>query len=597
MDDEEVYKVMWEGQNLGIFQFEASGISSFVNACQPKNIHDVAMITASYRPGPMAIPGLLSRIAAKIRGDMEDGDFIFPKYSYIFKNAHNELIYQEGFMQLSMDMCGFNQIQADMLREATGKKKIELLKSLKEKFIEGAVKNGEYRKDVEEFWEHLLGFASYSFNASHAYSYGHLTYYTAWLKAHYPVEFYASIISTETDVDQASLYMDDARKRGIQILPPDINESESGFSIANGNIIYGFSAIKGLGNAIIDQFNVLRPFYSFGDFLIKTYLLGLRFNKKAYDALIKSGSLDSFGYKRSVMLANYERFLTDFDPDGSIKKSVSLNKKVINSDVASYIKEFLNKQDEYFVDNSISEFTLFEVLNMEKELLGIHITGNPFDIVLQSASSEGSTFEEIEREVNENGRFAGSIVVAFTANRVIKTKTGKDMCFVEADDSQGNKHSMTAFSEVYNANKLTLRNGMFAECFVTAKHSYKGDGSIDITINSVTDLSSKMEEVSKKISKQREIKEAVIKYEGIPSSVKSKSILSKLNSIVGTPDISTAKGKIYIDFIIRESEYEYYDSLSNIVNTLRIGPYFINEININTIRELNSLPGVTIKTR
>lgn len=479
----------------------------------------------------------------------------------------------------------------------TGKKDLKLLLSLKDKFIEGAVKNGENRHDVEEFWENLIGFASYSFNASHAYSYGHLTYYTAWLKTHYPVEFYASIISTETDLEQKSLYMDDARKRGINILPPDVNESDDDFATTGGNIFYGFSGIKGIGEPTYKQIKDLRPFYSFSDFLFKTYLLGLRFNKKIYDALISCGSLDSFGYKRSSMLANYEKFLMDFDNDGSIKKEVSLNKKKLTPRAIERIKEFSELESQYFDDDSISEFTLLEILNMEKELLGIYITGNPFEIILKAASSEGDTFSHIVEEVTNTGRYVGSIVCNFVANRAIKTKTGTDMCFLEAVDKDGNKHNMTAFSEVYNSNKLLLRNGNYAECFVSAKPSYKRDGTVDITINSVVDLSSKMEEVSKRISKQREIHEAVIKYNGIPTSVKSKSIINKAISIAGNSDISIAKGRIFIDFIIDESNYEYVGIKPTSSNIIRVGPFFINNIDINVIRELNSIQNVTIQTR
>lgn len=120
MDDDAAYKVMWEGQNLGIFQFEGAGISNFVNRCKPKTIHDIAMITAGFRPGPLSIPGFMDQMAARIRGDEDDGDFLFPKYTHIFKSAHNLLIYQEQFMQLAMDMCGFTEIEADKLRKATG---------------------------------------------------------------------------------------------------------------------------------------------------------------------------------------------------------------------------------------------------------------------------------------------------------------------------------------------------------------------------------------------------------------------------------------------------------------------------------------------
>ena len=150
---------------------------------------------------------------------------------------------------------------------------MNLLQSLRSKFVEGAVANGENRKEVEAFWEELLGFASYSFNANHAYSYSHLSYYGAWFKANYPLEFYTAIISTEDDDEQQSIYMDDARKKGIDILPPNINESNTDFNTSDdGNIIFGFSGIKGIGNTVYAQIINLRPFYSPAHMFIKMYL-------------------------------------------------------------------------------------------------------------------------------------------------------------------------------------------------------------------------------------------------------------------------------------------------------------------------------------
>ena len=162
MDDEKAYKIMWDRRNYGIFQFEESGMSSFINKCKPKTIHDIAVCVSTWRPGPMGIHGLVERIIGKISGEIPKTDFMFPKYNYIFENAHNELIFQEGFLRLSMDMCGFTEIEADKLRKAVGKKDSVLLASLRDKFINGAVASGEDKIKVSSFWEELMLFAQYA---------------------------------------------------------------------------------------------------------------------------------------------------------------------------------------------------------------------------------------------------------------------------------------------------------------------------------------------------------------------------------------------------------------------------------------------------
>lgn len=162
MDDEKAYKIMWDRRNYGIFQFEESGMSSFINKCKPKTIHDIAVCVSTWRPGPMSVTGLVERIIGKISGEIPKTDFMFPKYNYIFENAHNEIIFQEGFIKLSMDMCGFTEIEADKLRKAVGKKDAALLASLRDKFISGAVASGEDEKKVSSFWEELMLFAQYA---------------------------------------------------------------------------------------------------------------------------------------------------------------------------------------------------------------------------------------------------------------------------------------------------------------------------------------------------------------------------------------------------------------------------------------------------
>lgn len=474
---------------------------------------------------------------------------------------------------------------------------MNLLQSLRSKFVEGAVANGENRKEVEAFWEELLGFASYSFNASHAYSYSHLSYYGAWFKANYPLEFYTAIISTEDDDEQQSIYMDDARKKDIDILPPNINESNTDFNTSDdGNIIFGFSGIKGIGNTVYDQIINLRPFYSPAHMFIKMYLDGLRINKKIFDALIKSGAMDCFGYKRSCLLAHYERLLLDFDPDKSVRKNYKTGTTEEKKEVLERIREFESLSDTYFTDPSINEFNLLEILDMEKELLGIHITGNPFDLVMGTVDVRNSVKEDIERHIEARGIFNGHVVVQVSSARHIKTRTGSNMCFLEAVDKNGSSLSLTAFSDVYDANKDNFKAGEFLLCLVSSKPSYKNDGTIDNVIRSVMDLSGPMKEASHKVSKRNKIKEVILSFDGIPNSMRVKGIINKVNAICGEADISTATARVYMQIRCNNSMSEYSDGQpGNMI--MNVGPWIMNEITIDNIRGFNSLPNVIVKTR
>lgn len=464
------------------------------------------------------------------------------------------------------------------------KKDAALLETLHSKFVSGAVKSGEDERLVEQFWADLMEFARYAFNASHAYSYGHLTYYTAWLKTHYPTEFYASLISNEEDPEKHKIYMEDARKNGINILPPDINISDIGFTAKYSDIVYGFSGIKGVGDSVYSHFTSLRPFTSVADFLIRTYLNVPRINKRIYDAIIRCGALDSFGFKRSVLIANYEKFLADFD-SGSLKKEYAANKKIMSDELKERIREFNSKEDEYFSDDTIPEYNLLEILSMEEEILGVHISGNPFDLVLNSVKDRHYTAEEVIEAVENTGRFNGQMVIKINAIKEHTTKKGSKMAFISAVDYKGGEVNSTMFGDAYGKVKDILTVGGMYACYINSKHSYKGDGSIDFTINGIVDLTADMVKASEKMIKTKSIKEAILKHKGLPGAVRTKSIFNKFNSIIGECDISLATGSVYFDFELEGN------------TKVRVGPYYTEKIDVDMLRKFNSLPDIIVETR
>ena len=263
----------------------------------------------------MGIPGCLSNYIKACNGEI-NSSFIFPEYNHIFADTYGMLIYQEQLSRLSMEMCGFSGPKSDELRKAVSKKNRDDLLKLRDDFINGAVNKGYDRDKVSKMFDDMEEFSRYCFNLSHAISYSHLTYYTAYLKTNYPSEFFAACISLEDDPDQKSKYIDDARFNGLNVLPPDINFSSNGFTISqDGSILFGFNGIKGLGPSVVKKIMDIRPFTSFSDFLIKS-IINKSANKKTIEALINTGSLDCFGIKHSSMEQSFEKFILDFTNNG-----------------------------------------------------------------------------------------------------------------------------------------------------------------------------------------------------------------------------------------------------------------------------------------
>gem|GEM_PF-1515154 len=492
-------------------------------------------------------------------------------------------------MRLSKEMCGFSDIKADVLRKAVGKKDAAKLASLREDFINGAVANGEDKKEVAQFWEELLEFARYAFNASHAYSYGHLTYYTAWLKANYPEEFYCSIITCETDPPMKKTYMEDAVSKGINILPPDLNESVGTFGLnRNNDIIYGLSGIRGIGDGAVSKLIELRPYSSFGDFLLRTYLLTTNINKKVCDSLILSGAVDSFGYKRSVLIRSYSKFILDFDPKGVLKKECRAA-KALTPEAEERIKEFCKIEHTYFVDPLFKEFTLLEILEAEKDLIGVYISGNPMDVITRDIKDPHHDSAFIENEVAKTGVYYGATVCQVSKVRVITTKTGKPMAFIEAKDIYGRDYALTAFSNVYEPNKDLFAAGKYLQCFISAKPSYRGTG-IDCVINSVLDLTVDTSNSNEEAASTFD--EITINLTGIPSPIRFRTILNKIRDNKSEGDNNT---KVFITMANFEPEVSPGVKINK--TTIRFGPFYIKTADIDVVRDFNGLRDVTISAR
>ena len=560
LDDPDSFKIIAEGNSLGIFQIEGSqGLRDFAATCAPQSINDVAAVISLYRPGPMGMGALESYIARK-KG-LESNIFTIPEYNYIFEDTYGLLIYQEQLMRLASDMCGFDDIETDALRKAVGKKDRDLLLAQKEKFISGAVANGQDEHVISDLFDEMEEFARYCFNKSHAICYAKIGVQTAWLKTYYPSEYMASLISCEPDPESQSMYIEDARRNGVNVLPPDLNKSTKDFTVSEeGDILFGFNCIKGVGGRAVDKILSIQTFASLGEFLLRAYhVKGI--NKKVIEALINCGACDTFGYKRSCMLSSFEKFQADY-VSRTTKEDVVGNPKY---------KEMLSTQDDYFVDDSMQELAMLAVLGYEKELLGIHISGNPFDVVSSLVEEDYYSIGELV----EKGQHGAYVLGIINKVKNITTKTKKQMAFIDVSDEHGEHNSFVVFPDAYDKVSASLKENKYVLIYARSKEDTKG---ISLIVTGIRDLTKEIDDVSAKIEAEKSIKTIDIHCNGFPGTVRLKSLVKQIEEY----EVESYEGyhiNLYIDVEGISFAMKQYD---------------VKQININMLRSFSKFTDIYI---
>ena len=368
-DDDATFRMLGEGKSFGIFQFESEGMQNILRQAKPGSIEDLTALNSLYRPGPMDnIPQFVDSKNGRKKITYPD-----PSLEKVLKETYGVIVYQEQVMEVTRIIAGFSLGQADELRRAMGKKNMEKMVKDKEKFIAGAVKQGLGEKKAGEIFDILIPFAGYGFNKSHAAAYSVLAYQTAYLKANFPAQFMAASLSNEihsAKKDRLSECIEEARKAGIPIDPPDINHSDKYFAVVDNRIIYGFLGIKGLGDApasLIVEGRQSGPYKSFMDFLDRVDIKAV--GKKAIELLVKSGAFDKFDISRETLEKNFEEAVEH-----------ALKKNEDKQFGQSSLFEDVGEQD--FPDFKFEEAppaARGEKLNMEKQLLGFYFSGHPLD--------------------------------------------------------------------------------------------------------------------------------------------------------------------------------------------------------------------------
>ena len=436
IDDPKTYKLYQEGRTIGTFQFESPGMQNYLRQLHPTVFEDLIAMNALYRPGPMDyIPDFIKR-----KNDPSLVKYDIPCMEKYLKDTYGITVYQEQVMLLSRQLANFTRGESDALRKAMGKKKKAIVDAMKPKFIEGGVKNGHDPKILEKIWADWEKFASYAFNKSHATCYSWVAYQTAYLKANYPAEFMAAIMSRRKDqITEITKLMDECRSLGIDTLGPDVNESRIKFTVnKHGSIRFGLAAIKGMGevpaNAIINEREKNGPYKDIFDFAERIDLRAV--NRKAFESLAYSGAFDSFGCRREQFFgrnAKDEPFLDTLIKYGSLvqqEKAQALNTLFGGNDAVEITHPQVPEGDHW---------PAIEKLNKERELVGIYLSAHPLDefsVILNDLCNTkckeiGRNADKAELAKRQEITFGG-IVTSVVERR--SAKTNKPFSFVTIED-------------------------------------------------------------------------------------------------------------------------------------------------------------------
>lgn len=439
LEDKKVYETIQSGHTLGLFQIESGGMQQLGSKLKPTSFEDIIAMLALYRPGPMD-SGMLDDFIECKHG-RQDIVYMFPELEPILKPTYGVIVYQEQVMQIVQTIGGFTLGGADVVRRAMGKKIKEEMDRLKEEFAQGAQKNGFDKEKARVLFELIVKFAGYGFNKSHSAAYAMITYQTAWLKTYYPQEFMAALLTSEQDkTEKVVKYIDEVKKLKIELLPPSVMNSDDEFiggKTKDGKdaIIYGLGAIKGVGHVAIRDIVKARsekPFEDLSDFTSR--IDAFKVNKKVIEALIKSGSLDAFGYTRRALLEQIDEIIATTQKAAEAKKMAENSLFGNDEDMTSIKIELTNSP----------EYSLKEVLKLEKESIGFYISGHPLDDFKEEIDTiEYTLSSEIEQcEDNSQALVVGKIEEITTKI----SKKGHKFAIVDLLDFHGNLE-ITAFSQ------------------------------------------------------------------------------------------------------------------------------------------------------
>ena len=431
LEDPDVYKLLARGDTLGVFQLESSGMRELLRGLKPTVFEDIIAVAALYRPGPMGLG--MHHTFVDCKHGRQTVTYPHKMLKPILQDTYGVIVFQEQVMQIAQVMGGYTLGQADILRRAMGKKKLELMAEHRVIFTKGAMDQGVDEKVATEVFDLMAEFAKYGFNKSHTAAYGLVAYQTAWVKHHLPAEFFASLLTIESsNSDKVLLYLDDARRHGVEVLPPDVNESQLGFTVVDGKVRFGLTAIKGVGDGAIEAILEARAdkgsFDSVSDFVGAVDLK--RVNKRVVEALIKCGGFDSMGHTRRQLLESVGRIVEYGQQQMRDRESGQFG---LFGGGSSGGAGSLRLEE-------VEEWPERAKLAVEKEALGFYITGHPMnsytaEIDRFTTHTTASLIEQRQRISRGDEVKVAGIVASM---KVVVTKAkGERMAFVQLEDMVG----------------------------------------------------------------------------------------------------------------------------------------------------------------
>ncbi|GAB1307952.1 DNA polymerase III subunit alpha [Urechidicola sp. KH5] len=495
LDDEKTYELFQRGETIGIFQYESPGMQKHMKNLRPTTFADLIAMNALYRPGPMEyIPSFIDR-----KHGREEITYDLPEMEEYLKETYGITVYQEQVMLLSQKLADFTKGQADMLRKAMGKKIFALLEKLKPLFMGGGEKNGHPKETLEKIWKDWEAFAAYAFNKSHSTCYAYIAYQTAYLKAHYPAEYMAAVLSNNMrDIKSITFFMEECKRAGLPVLGPDINESYYKFAVNNeGAIRFGMGAIKGVGEGAVEAFINERkengPFRSIFDVAKRVDLRAA--NKRTFEGLVLAGGFDSFNQHRA------QYFMLDDRGQTFLERAIRFGSKYQENKNSSQVSLFGEASEVQFDEPLIpecEEWGMMEKLSKEKEMVGIYISGHPLDDFKNELRSFCNAHLGIFSDLKHMDGRTVSIggIITQVEHRI--SKAGKGWATFTVEDYQA-AQEFRIFGEEYMKFRHFLAPNAFLHIRISGQKNYYND-DIKLKFTEMQLLHDVMERLAKNIT-------------------------------------------------------------------------------------------------
>ncbi|HVW13951.1 MAG TPA: DNA polymerase III subunit alpha [Mucilaginibacter sp.] len=513
LEDAKTFDLYQRGDTNGTFQFESDGMQMYLRELKPDKFEDLIAMNALYRPGPIEyIPNFIKR-----KHGFEPITFDLPDMEEHLAETYGITVYQEQVMLLSQKLAGFSKGDADVLRKAMGKKQIEVLNKMEEKFMEGAAAKGHPKDKLTKIWNDWKAFAQYAFNKSHSTCYAFVAYQTAYLKAHYPAEYMAAVLNNQNSIEKISFFMEECRRMGVPVLGPDINESDMAFAVnQRGEVRFGLTGVKGVGEkaieSIIEERVANGPYQSVYDFATRSNVRSV--NKKSYENLVYSGAFDNFGFRRAQFFAKTEngtltgierliKYANDYQNTQS-----STQASLFGGSVASYIPEPPFPETE--------EFPLIEKLKYEKDVIGIYLTGHPLDnyklelerycntrvsdLVLMQKARSGEGGDDVKAafaELRKRGEICVGGLVSSVQHKM--TKTGKPFGTFVLED-YNDSYEFALFGDDYIKFRNLMVDGYFLQLKGVIEEKFRQKDNWDMRILSIGLLTEVRDKLAKSMT-------------------------------------------------------------------------------------------------